>query len=65
MCRPRHVEVLKASKVLKNVLAVVGPYVDAVCKLGPRGLVVIGDRGGRRSKPVCCHVVDRLYNGVE
>jgi hypothetical protein len=50
--------------VLKDALAVVSPYVDPVWKLGPRGLVVVGGRGGRRPGSVCCGV-DRSGDNLE
>jgi hypothetical protein len=38
--RPRNNEILKTGEVLKNVLAIVSPYVDPVDKVGSgRGLV--------------------------
>jgi hypothetical protein len=52
--RPRHNEVLNTSEVLKDVLAVVGPYVDPVNKVGPGSGLVVSYRSG--SWPVCCCV---------
>ena len=60
--RPRNNEVLQAGKVLKNVLAVVSPYVDPVHKVGSaRGLVV----SHRNGSWLVCGRVDCARDNLE
>src|SRR5215218_9276868 len=60
--RPRNNEVLKAGEVLKDVLAVISPDVDAVDKVGSGRALVISDRSGSWS---VCGCVDCARDDLE